>query len=181
MIFSRPSCSFRTWIVSILPPHLLFKVLVKGKVLPRCGRKRTLSDFITFFYLLVFTCCITCVFCFHFWVSLVLYFVLFNMFLFVYFQFFFFFCLFCFWYKNKNKNWKKSEKYKNSVCFVYIGTCVPWMAIETNFSKFCIFCSLDEHLYAQLSKWALWLLFMMSKIKLSLILNTHITLFDGKY
>ena len=64
--------------------------------------------------------------------------------------------------------------------FVYIGTCVPWMAIETKFSKLCIFCNLDEHLYAQLSKWALWLLFVMSKIKLSLVLNNHITLFDGK-
>ena len=63
---------------------------------------------------------------------------------------------------------------------MYIGTCVPWMAIETKFSKLCIFCSLDEHLYAQLSKWALLLLFMMSKIKLSPVLNTHITFFDGK-
>ena len=44
------------------------------------------------------------------------------------------------------------KKYKNNVCFVYIGTCVLLMAIETNFSKFCIFCSLDEHLNAQLSK-----------------------------
>ena len=34
----------------------------------------------------------------------------------------------------------------------YIGTCVLWMAIEIKFSKFCIFCSLDKHLYAQLSK-----------------------------
>ena len=67
---------------------------------------------------------------------------------------------------------KKSEKYKNSVCFVYIGTRVPWMAIETKFSKLCIFCRLDEHLYAQLSKWVLWLLFVMSKMKLSLVLNT---------
>ena len=62
------------------------------------------------------------------------------------------FCLFSvlfifFSYKNK-----KFEKYKNSVCFVYISTCVPWMAIETKFSKLCIFCSLDEHLYTQLSK-----------------------------
>ena len=46
----------------------------------------------------------------------------------------------------------KKKKYKNSVCFVYIGTCVPWMVIETKFSKLCIFCSLDEHLNAQLSK-----------------------------
>ena len=54
------------------------------------------------------------------------------------------------------------------------------MAIETKFSKICIFYSLDEHLYAQLSKWDLWLMFVMSKIKLSLVLNTRITLFDGK-
>ena len=54
--------------------------------------------------------------------------------------------------KIKIKKLKKSEKYKNSVCFVYIGTCIPWMAIETKFSKVCIFCSLDELFYAQLSK-----------------------------
>ena len=66
------------------------------------------------------------------------------------------------------------------MCFVYIGTYVPWMAIETKFSKLCVFCSVDEHLFAQLCKWALWLLFVMNKIELSLILNTHITLFDGK-
>ena len=95
---------------------------------------------------------------------------------FVFVCFLFSFGLFFFSYK---KNWK-FEKYKNSV-FVYIGTCVPWMAIETKFSKLCIFCSLDEHLYAQLSKWALWLMFVMSKVKWSLGFNTHITLFDGKY
>ena len=44
------------------------------------------------------------------------------------------------------------EKYKNSMCFVYIRTYISWIAIETKFSKLCIFCSLDEHLYAQLSK-----------------------------
>ena len=54
------------------------------------------------------------------------------------------FILFCF--QNKNKK-EKSVKYKNSV-FVYIGTCIPWMAIETKFSKLCISCTLDEHLYA---------------------------------
>ena len=75
---------------------------------------------------------------------------------------------------------EKSEKYKHSVCYVYSGSCVPWMTIETKFSKLYISCSLDEHLYVQLNKWALWLLFVMSKIKLSLVLNTHITLFDGK-
>ena len=77
---------------------------------------------------------------------LVLCFALFNMFLFGYFLVLFFFS-----YKNKKKI-EKSEKYKNSVCYVYIDTCIPWMAIETKFSKFCIVCSLDEHLYAQLSK-----------------------------
>ena len=66
------------------------------------------------------------------------------------------------------------------MCYVYIGTCVPWMTIETKFSKLCIFCNLDEHLYAQLSKWALWLLFVMSKIELFLILNTRITFFYKK-
>ena len=64
--------------------------------------------------------------------------------------FFFNFCLF--FLKKKKKKLEKLEKYKNSVCFVYIGTCVPWMAIETEFSKLCIICNLDEHLYAQLSK-----------------------------
>ena len=94
------------------------------------------------------------------------------MFLFGYFQFSVIFF--------KLKKFEKSEKYKNNVCYVYIGTCVTWMAIKTKFSKLCIICNLDEHLYAQLSKWALWLLFVMSKIELSLILNTHITLFNGK-
>ena len=70
-------------------------------------------------------------------------FMLFHMFLFGYFT-----VLFCFVFHIK-KN-EKSEKYKNSVCFMYIGTCVPWMAIEIKFSKLCIPCSLDEHLYAQL-------------------------------
>ena len=70
------------------------------------------------------------------------------------------FWLICFLYKN----WK-IKKIQKSVCFVYIGTCVPWMAIETKFFKLCISCSLDEHLYAQLSNWALWLVFVISKIK----------------
>ena len=97
-------------------------------------------------------------FAFLFWVNLVFMLCFFNMFLFVCLQFYyFFFCL--------KKKFEKSEKYQNSVCFVYIGTCVPWMAIETKFSKLCIFCNLDEYLYAQLSKWALWLVFVMSKIK----------------
>ena len=126
--------------------------------------------------LLLFVFALLMCFAFVFWVSLVLCIALFNMFLFVY---FFSFTLFCFSYKIFLKKSEKSEKYKNSV-FVYFGTCVPWMAIEIKFSKLCIFCSLDEHLYAQLSKWALWLMFVMSKVKWSLVLKTRITLFDVK-
>ena len=78
---------------------------------------------------------------------LVLCFALFNLFLFVCFQFCFIFFFFIKILKNE-----KSEKYKNNVCFVCIGTCVPWLTIEIKFSKFCIFYSLDENLYAQLNK-----------------------------
>ena len=67
------------------------------------------------------------------------------MFLFVCFQF----CFILFFIKIKIE---KSKKYKNSIGSAYIDTCVPWMAIETKFSKFCISCSLDEHFNAQLSK-----------------------------
>ena len=70
------------------------------------------------------------------------------MFLFGYFS-----VLLCFVFHIKiNFFLKNKKKYKNSVCFVYIGTYVPWMVIETKFSKLCISCSLDEYLYAQLSK-----------------------------
>ena len=101
-------------------------------------------------------------------------FVLFNMFLFIYFSVLLYFVF----HKNK-KNWKIRKIQKQCV-FVYIGTCVPWMAIETKFSKLCIFCSLVVHRDAHLSKWALWLMFVMNKVKESLVLNTRITLFDGK-
>ena len=66
------------------------------------------------------------------------------MFLFSYFSV----LLYFFSYQKKKKNQKNTK----TVFFVYIGTCVPWMAIETKFSKLCISCSLDEHFYAQLSK-----------------------------
>ena len=70
------------------------------------------------------------------------------MFLFGYFSVFL-----CFFFHIKiKKKIEKLEKYKNNVCYVYIGTYVPWMTIETKYSKICIFCILDEHLYAQLSK-----------------------------
>ena len=127
--------------------------------------------------LLVFEFALLMCFAFLFWVSLVLCIALFNMFLFAYFQFFFI-LLFIKIKKNNFFFFEKSEKYKNNVCYVYIGNCVPWTAIETKFSKLYIFCSLNEHIYAQLSKWVLWLVFVMSKLKWSLVLNTYITLFD---
>ena len=78
---------------------------------------------------------------------------------------FLFGCLVFILFVFQNKKRKIKKKYKNSVGFVSIGTCVPWMAIETKFSKLCIFCNLDVHLYAQLSKWVLWLVFVMNTIK----------------
>ena len=148
-------------------PHHRFKGFIKGKVLPGCGRKKAPSDSITFLSLFLFCVCITYVFCFQ----------VLSQSSYLCFCCLICFCCFVFHIKIKKKI-EKSEKYKNSVCFVYIGTCLPWIAIETKFSKLCIICCLDEHLYAQLSKWALWLLFVISKIKLSLVLNTRITLFD---
>ena len=63
-IFSKLSCSFQTWIVLILPHHHRFKCLIKGKVLPGCGRKRAPSDSITFLFLSSCFCmCITYAFC----------------------------------------------------------------------------------------------------------------------
>ena len=165
-IFSKPSCFFQTWTVSILPPHCRFKGLIKGKALPRCERKMAPSDSINFFSLFMFLFLHNLCVLLLFWVSLVLCFALFNMFLFICFQF----CIILFFIKKK-KELKNKKKYKNSVCFVYIGTCVPWMAIETKFSKLCISCGLNEHLYAQLSKWALWLIFVMSKVKWFLYLT----------
>ena len=165
--------------VSILPPHRRIKGLLNEKVLPRCGRRKAQSHLVTISLSLSFCLCITCVLCFlvfepsSFMPCIVLTcFCLFVCFLFC-------FILFFIILKTKKKI-EKLKKYKNNVCFVYIGTCVPWMATEIKFSKLCIFCSLDEHLYAQLSKWALWLLFVMSKNKLSLVLNTRIILFYGK-
>ena len=59
----------------------------------------------------------------------------------------------------------KHLKIQKQCVFVYIGTCVPWMVNETKFSKFCISCNLDEHLFTQLSKWVLWFMFVISKVK----------------
>ena len=167
-IFSKPLCSFRTWTILTLPPHCRIKGLLNGKVLLRSGRKNT-QVILSLSLSLVFVFALLVCFAFVFWVNLVLCYVLIDMFLFVSFQF-------CFFFSYK-KNWK-IRKIQKQCIFVYISTCIPWMAIETKFSKLYIFCSLDEHIYAQLSKWVLWLVFVMSKVKWSLVLNTYITLFD---
>ena len=147
-IYSKPLCSFRTWTVSILSLHRQIRGLLNEKVLLRCGKKKAPSELVTFFFSLslfpfCFWFCITYVFCFLVLSYSSLYFVLFNMFLFVYFQF-----CFILFFIIKIIFFKKSKKYKNNVCSVYIGTYVHWMAIKTKFSKLCIFYSLDGHLYA---------------------------------
>ena len=103
-----------------------------------------LSDSIIFLSILLFL--FAFLVCFALFLSQSSCFTLFNMILFGCFS-----VLFIYFFSKKKKI-EKSEKYKNSVCFVYFGTSVPWMVIETKFSKLCIFCNLDEHLCAQLSK-----------------------------
>ena len=147
-IFTKALCSFWTWMVLTLPPHRRIKGLLNRKVLPRCGRKKAPSDSVTYSFspLLVFVFALLVCFAFIFWVNIFLCIALFNIFLFVYLSVF---ALFCFSQKLK-KNWKK--KYKNSVCLctlvlVYLG----W-PLKQNFLKFVSFVTLDELLYAQLSK-----------------------------
>ena len=139
-------------------PSLPDQGFAKQKCSSKVWKENGSKWFCHLFSLSLLCFCFALLMCFAllFWVSLVLCIALFNLFLFFFFSVLVYFVFHI-------KKWKK-KKYKNSV-FVYIGTCVPWMAIETKFSKLCIFCSLDEHLYAQLSKWALWLVFVMSKIK----------------
>ena len=125
--------------------------------------------------LFLFFVCITWVFCFTILSqsSFMLCFVLTCSCLFVCFQFCF---IFCFSLKKlKNQKNTKTVCVLCTLVLVYLG----W-PLKQSFFKLCIVCNLDEHLYAQLSKWALWLLFLMSMIKLSLILNTRNTPFDWK-
>ena len=68
-----------------------------------------------------------------FWVSLVLCFALFNMFLFVYFQF----LVILFWYKNKKKI-EKSEKYKNDVFCTLVLVYLGW-PLKKSFLNFVSF------------------------------------------
>ena len=112
--------------VFILPFHCRFKGLLDGNVLPRCGRRRALSDSITFLSLSSCFCvCITYVFCFHVLNQSSFMLCLFNMFLFGYFSVF---ALFLFFFIKKKKK-LKNQKNTKTVCVLYIGTCIPWMAI----------------------------------------------------
>ena len=117
--------------VSTLPPYHRFKVLIKGKVLPRCGRKMTLSDSIAFLSIFFFCLHFLCVLL-YFQVSLVLCFALFNMFLFSYFL-----VLLCFVF-----HIKKMENKKNTKTVCILCTLVPvyrgWL-LKQSFLNFVSF------------------------------------------
>ena len=129
--------------------------------------------------LLVFVCALLICSVFMFWVSLVFMLCLFNMFLFGYFSVFALFLFVFIKIKIKIKIWKIRKIQKQCVFCTLVLMYLGW-PLKQSLLNFVSICSLDEHLYAQLSKWALWLMFVMSTIKLSLKLNMHITLFDGK-
>ena len=125
-IFSKPSYSFRTWTVWILPPYHQFKGLIKRKVLTGCGMKRVPSDSITFLFLSSYFCvCITCVFYFQI-LSQSSFYTLLCLTCFC--CFFFNFALFCFSFKNIKKFWKIRKIQKQYVF------CVHWYL-----------CTLDGH------------------------------------
>ena len=75
-------------------------------------------------------------------------------------------CLvFFFFFQNKKRKIRRKKNTK-TVC-----VCVCWYLCTfdgywNKVSKLCISCSLDKHLNAQLSKWALWLVVVMSTIKI---------------
>ena len=96
----------------VFPPHRQFKGLIKGKVLSGCGRKRAPSDSVTFLSLsFCFSMCITYVFAFKFWVSLVFMLWLFNIYLFGNFS-----VLLCFVFHKKIKKKLKNQKNTKTVC-----------------------------------------------------------------
>ena len=114
-IFSKPSCSFQTWTVSILHPYRRFKGLIKGKVLLGCERKRAPSDSITFFSLFLFLLLHNLCVLLLFWVSLIFMLCL-ILHGFVCFQF----CLFIYIFLYKNNNNKlKNQKNTKTMCVIY--------------------------------------------------------------
>ena len=122
--------------ISILLPHCRIKSLQNGKILPRCERKKVPSDLVTFSLspLLASVFALLVWFAFLLLVNLVLCIASFKMFFFV-FCFFFFQFLFILFFIKKNE----IRKIQKQCMFVYIGTCIPWMTIETKFSELCIF------------------------------------------
>ena len=114
-IFLKPSFSFQTWMVSILPSHRWFKGLIKGKVPLRCGRKRAPSDSITLFSLFEFLFLHNLCVLLLFWVSLIFMLCL-ILHGFVCFQF----CLFIYFFLYKNNNNKlKNQKNTKTMCVIY--------------------------------------------------------------
>ena len=99
----------------ISSPSPLIQGFNKGKVLPRCGRKRTPSDSITFFSLLEFLFLHNLCVLLLFWASLVF---MLNMFLFGYFLVFL-----CFVFVIIKKNWKIRKLQKQCVFFVHWYLC----------------------------------------------------------
>ena len=124
-IFLRPLCFFRTWTFSILLPLLRIKGSHKGNVFPRCGRKKTQSDLVTFSFSPFMFMHYLFVLLSSFWVSLVLWFVCFFMFLF---GCFLVFALFVFV--------KKKKKYKNSVCLCVLVLVYLRWPLKQNFLNF---------------------------------------------
>ena len=116
--FLRLSCFFQTSMDSILLLIYLNKDSCKRKF-PHLGllfgRKRTLSNSITFLNYCLCVCC--------FMFSVLSQSSFYSFFLYACFVFFFFF---------KGKIRKIQKQYM----FVYIGTCVPWMAFEKSFLNF---------------------------------------------
>ena len=137
-IFLKPSCSFWTWMVSILPPHRRIKGLPNGKGSSKVWKEKGWKWFCHFFLCLPFLFLFLhyfCVFlsCFE-WIE---FYALLCLTCFCLFTFQFCFILF-FPYKIKKKI-AKSEKYKNSMCsctmvLVYLG----W-PLKQNFLNFVSF------------------------------------------
>ena len=66
------------------------------------------------------------------------------------------------------QNRKRKIRRKRNTKAVCVCVCWYLCTFDGNWnkvSKLCISCTLDEHLNAQLSKWALWLVFVMWTIK----------------
>ena len=77
--------------------------------------------------------------------------------------------------KKGKKNWKIQKQCE----FVYTGTCVPWMAIETRIRKFVSFVAWISIFMHNLTLWALWLFVWLKKYELIILTPNYVTHFDG--